>query len=48
MAERARHKICFLGYSKLFLLAKTVIDALPPSDVSFLLVDCDKIGRAHV
>ena len=41
MAEYAKHKICFLGYSKLFLLAKTVIDALPPSDASYLLVDCD-------
>ncbi len=41
MLSVPRHKICFLGYSQLYTLAKQVIESLPPSDVSYLLVDCD-------
>lgn len=40
MADTSHLKICFLGFSKLYTLAKQVIDAFPPSDVSFLLMDC--------
>lgn len=41
MSNVPQHKICFLGYSQLYTLAKRVIEALPPSDVSYLLVDCE-------
>ena len=41
MSNTTQHKVCFLGYSKLYELAKSVIEEIPPSDVSYLLVDCD-------
>ena len=41
METQVKHRICFLGYSKLYSMAKAVLDEIPPSDVSYLLVDCD-------
>lgn len=37
----ANIKVCFLGFKKLFSLAKTVIDELPSLGVDFLLMDCN-------
>lgn len=48
MSAVSHHKICFLGYSKLYTLAKSVIDAIPPSDVTFLLFDCDMDNQDEV
>lgn len=44
--KRDKNKICFLGFMKLFSLAKQVIDELPPSDADYLLVDCNPDTQA--
>lgn len=41
MKNTRNYKICFLGYSRLYSLANEVVASLPPSDISYLVIDCD-------